>query len=181
MAVFHHDVDEPTIERRDAPTTREVRSSDRVTNGGSDTFDLILRLIAGVVAAIPTIIGIIALARIDWSNGGMDAPAVRVADMLFTPWVAVATVVGGVLAIVAAASWDRELKFIVGALLCCVGVAILIADSTAARWDLGRRHGWMSVGVGAVLILTGILTRHRSSVRREVARDELIDGHSRYS
>ena len=59
----------------------------------TDTLNMVGRFVAVVAAAVPTIIGLIALAKFDWNGFGFDAPAVSVAGMAFRPWVAVATVV----------------------------------------------------------------------------------------
>jgi hypothetical protein len=128
------------------------------------------RFVAVVAAAVPTVIGLIALAKFTWSGvgaTGLDAPAVRVAGMWFRPWVAIATVVVGLIAMAAAASWDRQSKLFVGAILVAVGIAIVVANPTVEAIPLNNRMGWMAIIVGAVLAVVGLLTA-RPIVRRAV-------------
>ena len=100
-----------------------------------------MRFVAVVAAAVPTIIGAIALADIQWSPLGFDAPPVTVAGMVFRPWVAIATVVLGLLALAAAVSWDRESKVFMGALLVAAGIAIVVANPTVEGIVLVDRDG----------------------------------------
>ena len=123
-----------------------------------ETFNLIGRFVAVVAAAVPTLIGIIALAKIQWSPLGMDAPAVSVAGMTFRPWIAIVTVALGVLSLAAAASWDRGSKLFMGAVLVAIGIAILVANPTLEGVVLDDRMGWMSIIVGGVLAVVGLLT-----------------------
>ena len=128
--------------------------------------NMIGRVIAMVAAAVPVILGLIALSKFDWSGLGFDAPAVVVADMAFRPWIAVATVVLGLLALGAAVSWDRESKLFMGAILAAIGIAILLAKPTIEGVVLNDRMGWMAIIVGAVLAVVGILTGKTWASRR---------------
>ncbi len=123
-----------------------------------DTLNLIGRFVALVATAIPTIIGLIALAKFDWGGTGLDSVAVSVAGMWFRPWVAIATVVAGLFGLAAAASWDRQSKLFVGAIYVAAGVAILVANPTVESVLLNNRFGWMAIIVGAVLALVGLFT-----------------------
>ncbi len=131
-----------------------------------DMLNMFGRFVAVVVAAVPTIIGIIALADIQWSPLGFDAPPVTVAGMVFRPWIAIATVVLGVLALAAAVSWDRESKLFMGALLVAVGIAIIVANPTVEGVVLADRMGWMAVLVGGVLAVVGLVAGQTWSSRR---------------
>ncbi len=137
-----------------------------------DLLNLVGRFVAVVAAAVPTIIGAIALADIQWSPLGFDAPPVTVAGMVFRPWVAVATVVLGLLALAAAVSWDRESKLFMGALLVAVGIAIVVANPTVEGIVLVDRMGWMAIIVGGVLALVGLITG-RTWASRRVSRGDV--------
>jgi hypothetical protein len=136
---------------------------------GADTINMIGRFVAVVAAAVPTIIGLIALAKFNWNGFGFDAPAVTVAGMAFRPWVAVATVVIGVLALAAAVSWDRESKLFMGAILVAAGIAIVVANPTVEGIVLADRMGWMAIISGGVIAVAGLLTG-RSWATHRVAR-----------
>lgn len=127
----------------------------------------IARAVASIAAAVPLVIGIIALVRLDWGNG-FDAAPVSVAGMTFTPGVAIATTVIALIALAAAASADRASKLTVGVLLAAVGIALLLAGNGTNDWRLQDGHGWMALIVGAVLVVAGMLIRHGYAVRREV-------------
>src|SRR5689334_21468933 len=88
----------------------------RVDRVATHDYSIVVRVIAAIAAAVPTIIGLIALARVDWGNGGFDAAAVSSAGMTFTPAVALGTFVAGLLALIAACTYDRASKLIMGAL-----------------------------------------------------------------
>jgi hypothetical protein len=124
---------------------------------GNSSIGLVVRIMAMAAAAVPTIIGLIALARLHWADFGMDAPAVGVADISFRPWIAIATTAIGVICLVAAATWDRESKIVVGGLVAAAGVAVLVAHPSIQQVALTDRLGWMFVAVGAVLIIAGLL------------------------
>jgi hypothetical protein len=136
-----------------------------------DGWNTAVRVIAMAAAAVATVIGVIALFRIDWNNG-LDSPAVDVAGMIMTPKVAIVTVVAGIIALAAAASPERGSKLVVGAVLAIAGVAILlIGDADRLDLQVERRHGWLALIVGAVLVLAGMLMRNSWSARRRVATD----------
>src|SRR5438477_295171 len=77
-------------------------------------FGVAYRIIAAIAGAVPTIIGFIALTRVTWDQGGLDAAPVEVASMTFTPVMAIALTVLGLLAMIAGASRDRASKIVVG-------------------------------------------------------------------
>jgi len=132
----------------------------------ADTTNMIGRFVAVVAAAVPTVIGLIALVQFDWSATGLDSPAVDVAGMAFRPWLAIGTLVLGLLALAAAASWDRESKLFIGAILVAVGLVLLIANPTIEDVAISDRTGWMFLLVGAVIALVGLLTGRAWSTRR---------------
>lgn len=132
----------------------------------ADMVNTIGRVVAIVAAAVPIILGLIAMSKFQWSGLGFDAPAVVVADMVFRPWVAVATVVLGLLALGAAVSWDRESKLFMGAILVAIGIAILIAKPTIEGVVLNDRMAWMAIIVGAVLAVVGIVAGQTWASRR---------------
>jgi hypothetical protein len=148
--------------------TREVTDSrdGAATYRGSETLNMAGRFVALVAAAVPTIIGLIALAKITWSPLGMDAPAVTVAGMTFRPWVAIATVVVGLFALAAAVSWDRESKLFTGGVLVALGIAIVVATPTVEGIVLNSRMGWMAMIVGAVLAVVGVVAGQTWASRR---------------
>jgi hypothetical protein len=146
--------------------TSEVRYAD------STAHDSIARVVGMVAAAVPTTIGLIALARINWDNGGLDAPAVSVAEMAFSPWLAIGTLVAGLLGLLAAASWDSDSKFGIGALFGCVGIAVLVANPEVQQVTMTDRMGWMHVIVGIALILAGMMVGQRWATTRTFRRHE---------
>jgi hypothetical protein len=154
-------VREPVATEPAAVTTTDYRTSDALNTIG--------RFVAVVAAAVPTIIGLIALAKFDWSGAGLNSPAVVVADMTFRPWIAIGTVVLGVLALAAAVSWDRESKLFMGAILVAVGIAIVVANPTIESVVLSDRMGWMAIITGGVIAVVGLLTG-RSWASRRTAR-----------
>src|SRR4051812_4572111 len=130
-----------------------------VTDRTTDTqfFNLACRVVAIIAAGVLAIIGFIAVAKVDWGEGGFDAAPVDVADMTFGPWIAIGTVVLGILALIAAVSWDRESKLFMGALLVAIGIAILVANPTVEDVVMTDRMGWMAVIVGGVLAAVGVI------------------------
>jgi hypothetical protein len=154
----HHPVDSA------GGTVTEVRSTD------SSGRNIAARVLALVAAAVPTIVGLIALARISWGDQGLDAPAVSVAGMTFSPWIAIATLVAGLIGLGAAATWDRESKFGVGAIMVCGGIAIVAANPVVQQVTLTDRMGAMYILVGAVLVVAGLLAGRGWSTRRRVDR-----------
>lgn len=147
-----------------------------VTDRTSDThlLNLVARIVGIVAASVMTIIGLIAVAKIDWDPAGFDAPAVNVADMSFGPWIAIGTVVLGLLALVAAVSWDRESKLFMGAVLAAIGIAIVIANPTVDDVTLTDRMGWFALIVGAVLAAVGVIAGQSWVSRREVRDDRTL-------
>ena len=133
----------------------------------SDHYNEILRGLGLIAAAFPTVIGLIAAAKINWSLDGFHSPAVRVAGMAFTPWIAVATIVGGVLGLLAAAAPGRGAKLILGAIYACGGLAIMITQPTIDHVTVTYRYGVMTFLVGFVLVGTGMLMRTTRSVVTE--------------
>jgi hypothetical protein len=127
------------------------------TYRAADALNVTVRVIAAVAAGVMTVIGLIALAKFNWSAQGMDAPAVRVAGMTFRPWIAIATTGLGLLALAASVSRSREAKLLMGAILLAVGIAVVIADPTLERVVLTDRLGWMSIVVGLVVVLAGLV------------------------
>ena len=65
------------------PVADEAVFDDGV-GAGPDSWNLTLRVIGGVAGAVLFIIGLIAVVRLDWSQG-FDAPPVEVAGMPFAP------------------------------------------------------------------------------------------------
>jgi hypothetical protein len=116
------------------------------------------RAVAMVAAGILLVIGVIAVIEIDWDPGGFDAPPVEVAGMTFTPEVAVATIVLGLIALGAAAVRTGDVRLTVGALLVALGVGLILATDGTNDLALSDRHGWLALGVGAVIAISGLLT-----------------------
>jgi hypothetical protein len=151
-----------------APAAVDERTSFTTHEG----WNTAVRVLAMVAAAVATIIGVIALFRIDWNNG-LDSSPVDVAGMIMTPTVAIVTVAAGIIALAAAASPERSSKLVVGTVLAIGGVAILlIGDADRLDLQVERRHGWLALIVGAVLILAGMLMRNAWTARRRVATDQ---------
>jgi len=138
---------------------RSVRSSEGA--------NAVLRSIAALAGGVTTVVGIVALIRIEWTDGLSSAPA-DVAGIAFTPAVAIATLVIGLIALAAGASSDRSSKLAIGAILVCVGVGVLVAGTSRADFDLESAHGWFALVVGAVLLLAGLLMRNTWVSRRSV-------------
>jgi len=165
-------VDDERVGRDRVPDDRYATPAavdERSSVSTSDGWNSVVRVVALVAAGIATVMGVIALVRIDWTDG-FDSAAVDVGGMVFTPTVAVVTVVAGLIAMAAAASPDRGSKLAVGAVLAVVGIAILLVGD-AERLDLQveRAHGWLALGIGAVLILGGLLLRRSWTARRQVS------------
>ncbi len=120
---------------------------------------MIFRVIGAIAAGVMTVIGLIAVAKVSWGDNGFDAAAVDVAGMTFTPEVAVATAAAGIVALVAAAMYDRTSKLIVGVLLVAGGIVILLTDTTDTNgnWVFDNGQGWLAIGVGATLIVVALL------------------------
>lgn len=157
------------VSRSHHPTARTRRTT---TATSWDAADVALRAIGLVAGAVPVVIALVAAARLDWGSG-FDAAPVSVLGMAFTPAIAIATGIAGLIVLAAAAAADRGVKLLVGAVLACIGVAILIVGGTASDLDLEAGHGWLALLVGAVLFVTGLLA-HRSWVARQDVDDELV-------
>lgn len=142
------------VHRTHGPESAHVYESSTHEVRTSAPWDVVLRAAGVVAGAVPLVIGLVALARIEWSEG-FSAPMVDVAGMMFSPAVAIATAVGGLIAVLAGAAADRTSKLVVGAILACIGVAVVIVGS-AADIALESAHGWMALIVGAILVLAGM-------------------------
>jgi hypothetical protein len=119
---------------------------------------MLLRVVGAVAAGVMTVIGLLAVAKVSWGDNGFDASPVNVAGMAFTPEVAVATAVAGVIALLAAALWDVTSKLVVGTLLVVVGIVILLTDgSVNSNWTFENGQAWLAVIVGGVLIAVALL------------------------
>lgn len=154
------------IHRRDEMHETEV--TDRTID--AQGANMVGRFVAIVATGLFTIMGLIALAKIDWSGSGFDAPAVTVAGMAFRPWIAIGTAVLGILALGAAASWDSGSKLFMGGLLVAIGIAIIVAHPTVEQVVLTDRMGWFAIIVGGVLAVVGIVAAQMWTSRR-VVRD----------
>jgi len=160
--------------RTDVPQQRQAAAVDdsaavydRQSVRTSEGRNLLLRALGAIVGGAAVVLGLVALIRIDWTNG-LDSAAVKVLDIAFTPAVAIATVALGLVALIAGAVADRTAKLVVGVVLGCVGLGILLAGSRRSDWQLERAHGWMALVAGAVLLITGMLMRNYWETRRSV-------------
>jgi hypothetical protein len=152
-----------------SPMTTDASVGTYRRGDAADALNVTVRVIAAVAAGVMTVIGLIALAKFNWSAQGLDAPAVRVAGMVFRPWIAIATTGLGVLALGASVSRNRESKLFMGAVLIAIGVAVVIADPTIERVVLTDRIGWMSIIVGLILAVAGLVVGQTWARRRTVA------------
>jgi hypothetical protein len=137
-------------------------------SSASTVVSTIARFVAVAAAAVLTIVGLVAIARIDW-DAGMDAASVRVYDRAFTPEVAIAAVVLGVIGIAIAASPLADLRLAYGAILVAIGVAILLLSGDSNDLELADGHGWLVLGVGAVIALSGLFRSYGFARRHTVA------------
>lgn len=144
----------------------------RVDRIATHDYSIVVRIIAAIAAAVPTIIGLIAVARVDWGNGAFDAAAVSSAGMTFTPVVALGTLVAGLLALVAACSWDRGSKLVMGALFVIAAIVIFAAHPSSRFVEVSDDMAWMYMIVGGVLILAGVVLSFTGS-RRVVETEAL--------
>jgi hypothetical protein len=135
-----------------AAADEAMRPTDRSEGNGA------LRVIASLVAAVPIAWSAIALLRLD-PDAGLDAVPVTVAGLSFTPAVAFATLLIGLIAVAAAVSDDRASKLGIGALLACIGIAVLLAGTARTDFDLQAGHGWMALVVGLALVAAGLAMR----------------------
>ena len=129
------------------------------------TTSVVPRVIGVAAGGVATVIGLIAVARVDWSNNGIHAPAVSVVSIPFKPVVALVTLGVGVIALIVGASRDRVSKLVLGVLLIAVGLAIHFGHTNAVKWYLGNRIAWLSGLVGAALVVSGLLLQPRRVVR----------------
>ena len=143
----------------------------RVDHVRTQDLSIFYRVVAAIAGAVPTVIGLIALVRIPWDNGGLEAPAVSVAGMTFTPTVAIGTTVLGLLALIAGTTRDRAGKLFVGGLLLCVGFVALIGQPNTRYVVLENAHGWLMVIVGAVLVVAAMLMSVGATRRHELTTD----------
>jgi hypothetical protein len=130
---------------------------------GMDIWNIVMRVIGVAASCVPLVVGLIAVARVDWSANGFSSPPVVVARMVFSPSLAIAMAAIGLIGVLAAASAWREPKFVWGALMACAGLVVLIGKPTIDHVVLVNRLGWMLLIVGAILAVTGLLMR-RSAV-----------------
>ena len=147
----------------------EVVVDDRVSH--DDGVSQVARLVALAAGAIVTIVGLVALLGIDWDVAELDSPVAEVGDMTFTPVVAGATTLLGVLLLVAAASRNGEGRVALGAITACLGGAIVLAD-LENRWQVTETQGWVLVAVGVVFVIAGILGHADTVVSR---RQQVVD------
>jgi hypothetical protein len=136
-----------------------ARRTDVAATGVTPWWNALVRVVAAVAAAVAIAVGAIALLRIEWAGAGLDAAPVTVANMSFSPLVAIVTLAAGVVALLAAVSPDRGSKLFVGALLIVAGIVVLMAGTTEGRWAIEEGHAWLSIVVGVVLVAAGVLLR----------------------
>lgn len=148
----------------------DYRRVDRVV---TQDFSIAFRVMAAIAAAVLLVFGLIGLARISWDDG-LDSAAVDVADVTFTPIVAIAAAVTGLLALLAAATSERTSKLVMGALLVSAGIVAFIARPDTDRVILEDAHGWLMVVVGGVMVLAALGMSWAAS-RRVVDTDTVYD------
>lgn len=145
----------------------EQRTEDQVVDDVRPAWaNQLARMIALFTGAIVLVLGVTAMLRIDWASADLNEPLVVVADMTFNPVIAAATVIIAILLIGAAAMREGDLRLALGVVLVGFGVAVLMVDELGTNWDLSDRTGWLAVAVGAVFVVTGLLTDGRQVVRR---------------
>jgi hypothetical protein len=135
------------------------------------------RLIALAAGAIVTIIGLLAVLKVDWAEAQADSPLYDVAGMTFTPVVAGVTAVLGLILIAVAASRGGEGKFAMGAIVASLGAAMLLVGDLGTRWQTSDGQAWLALAVGGVFIVAGILSERREVVRHTqhaVASDDIV-------
>jgi hypothetical protein len=121
-------------------------------------WNTVIRVLAAGISAVIIAIGAIALLRIDWTDG-VDALPVSVAGMAFSPLTALTTLGIGIVALLAAVSPDRGSKLFVGTLLLVAGIVVLVNGRPEGRWALEDGHGWLAIGLGAVLAIAAVALR----------------------
>jgi hypothetical protein len=144
----------------------------RVDRVHTRDLSIVFRIVAAIAGAVPTVIGLIAIARVAWDAAGFDAPAVSVAGMTSTPAMAVGTAILGFLAMVAGATRDRASKLVMGGILVCIGIVALIARPETRYVVFEDAYGWMMAIVGAVLIVAALLMSVVGSSHRHVVDSE---------
>jgi len=169
MSLLNHPERQAAPVYRDAPA-EETAVEERQTVHTGETFNATLRVVGAIAGGVATVIGIIALIRINWNNGFDSAPA-EVIGLSFTPAIAIATTILGVIALAAGAAYDRASKLTVGVILACIGLGVLIAGNSRSKWHLQSGHGWLALVIGAVLVVTGLAMRNWLSTRRSVRRE----------
>ena len=147
----------------------EVVVDDQVRH--DDGVSQVARLVALAAGAIVTIVGLVALLGIDWDVAELDSPVTEVGDMTFTPVVAGATTLLGVLLLAAAAARSGEGRVALGAITACLGGAIVLAD-LESRWQVTEAQGWALVAVGIVFVIAGIIGHADTVVTR---RQQVVD------
>ncbi len=148
---------------------RDVGLVDKVTTKDASALNVLARVLALVAAAVPTIVGLLAVAedrlvRQRLRRSGRDGGRTSASP----PAVAVAVLAAGVIGLIAAATRDRASKLVVGAIYAIVGFVIVVANPTVQHVVLSDRLGWMAILVGAVMVVAGLFAVQRTTVRREV-------------
>jgi hypothetical protein len=167
MALSHHPHRYETTAREASYVDEGDVYDERRTTRTADGYNAAVRTVAALAGGVATVIGVVALIRIDWNDGLSSFPT-DVAGMAFTPVVAIVTVLLGLVALAAGAAADRTSKLVVGALLACLGLGILIAGDSRSSIDVEAGHGWLALIVGAVLIAAGLMLRNVWESRRSV-------------
>jgi hypothetical protein len=149
------------------------RRTDRVM---ARDYGIVFRILASVAASVLLVFGLIALVRVSWDDGGLDAEAVDVADMTFTPVVAIGTTAVGLIALIAAATRGVTSKIVVGALLVAVGIVTFVTTPDTDDIVLEDAHGWLAVIVGGILLLAalGLTWRATRVVETDAVYDEPV-------
>ncbi|MEO6627167.1 MAG: hypothetical protein ABIP03_01220 [Aquihabitans sp.] len=125
------------------------------------------RTIGLVVGGAVTLVGAIALAKIDWADAELDAPMVAFGGMTFTPVVAGLTAAIGLILILMAAGRGGDGSIAAGAIVATLGVGIVAVEELRRSWTVTGRQGWFAIAVGVVFVLSGLLAQgHSLTVRR---------------
>jgi hypothetical protein len=159
---------EQRVERRDGEVVVTDESVTRI-----DGVAQVARILALIVGAAITIVGVMALVRIEWDGAEADLPVVEVAEMPFTPAVAIATTAIGVVLIAVAAGRSADMRLAVGGLLGTLGLAILFLDELQSSWNVVERTGWLAIGTGVVFLLAGLLAEGRVVERRRAYHEHV--------
>ena len=124
------------------------------------------RIFGLIAGAVVTLIGVIALAKINWDNVQFDAPVVAFAGMTFTPIVAGITTLIGIILIGMASVREGDSRVAIGAVLATIGVGLVSATELQRSWTMTDRQGWLAIAVGVIFVLAGLLTQGRSFTSR---------------